>query len=125
MLMSQCFYLAVDAVYGGVDEMILLCYLMLIFCVIYCFWHTYCFAHLGVLAESLYHWANVSCFISQTEFELMFFAFNSLKVYGGRCQLLYVTQACHSYSSVLHLKSSVLLYGYILVCGCKYLEKCL
>lgn len=66
MLMSQCVYLAVDTDYGGrrADEMILICYLMQISCVIYCF----SFAHLGVLAENLYHWANVSRFY-RTEFE--------------------------------------------------------
>ncbi len=30
-------------------------------------------AHLGVLAQNLFLWANVSCFISQTEFEHMLF----------------------------------------------------
>lgn len=76
MLMSLSFYLAVNAVYVEADE-ILICYLMLIFCVIYCFWHTL-FCTLRCLAGNLYQWAIISCFsfffFLQTGSEFMFFA---------------------------------------------------
>lgn len=110
MLMSVCFYPAVDTVYWGADEMILLCYLMLIFCVIYCFWQTLFFT-LRCLGRGSLLLQMFLALIPKENLNLCFFAFTS--VVGG-AKLLYFPHACHSYKIPSWIQYFTLLLCFVL-----------